>query len=76
MDDCEDLKLLTSHYFPCKVGGKPVSTFIFVDLRKAWLNWENLPKRDNLACKVCGKQLAFLLQVVSHCGLMEGLCKC
>ena len=43
---------LDSYYFPSKVGGKP-----------AWLTLENLPKDDQLACRICKKPCVFLLQV-------------
>lgn len=48
----EDLKQLTSPFFPSKVGGKP-----------AWLDEENLPTPTQLLCDNCAKPLVFLLQV-------------
>ncbi|KAK5581241.1 hypothetical protein RB653_001272 [Dictyostelium firmibasis] len=43
---------LTSNYFPTKVGGKPV-----------WLDLSNIPKREELFCEKCSKQMAFLMQI-------------
>lgn len=43
---------LTSPFFPSKVGGKP-----------SWLHLENLPPSQLLSCKMCKKQMIFLLQV-------------
>lgn len=47
-----DPRLLRSHYFPSKVGGKP-----------AWLSLTPLPTNDELSCPKCNKPLTFLLQV-------------
>ncbi|XP_076440718.1 programmed cell death protein 2-like [Babylonia areolata] len=52
-DDC-DSRLLDSHYFPSKVGGKP-----------AWLSLKPLPPTERLLCSKCGSNLAFLMQVYS-----------
>lgn len=43
---------LESRHFPSKVGGKP-----------AWLDLENLPQTEELACQCCGKPMMFLAQV-------------
>ncbi|EGC36129.1 hypothetical protein DICPUDRAFT_87536 [Dictyostelium purpureum] len=43
---------LTSNYFPNKIGGKP-----------AWLDLGNIPKREELLCEKCSKQMSFLLQI-------------
>lgn len=52
-DDC-DARLLQSHYFPSKVGGKP-----------AWLSLNPIPKTEQLSCPRCNNPLVFLLQVYS-----------
>ena len=52
-DDC-DPRLLKSHYFPSKVGGKP-----------AWLSLNPIPPTDRLTCSKCSGQLVFLMQVYS-----------
>ncbi|KAL4236289.1 Programmed cell death protein 2 [Mactra antiquata] len=49
-----DKKLLTSRYFPSKIGGHP-----------AWLSLDSLPTTDSLACRICKKPTSFLLQVYS-----------
>ncbi|KYQ91176.1 hypothetical protein DLAC_08087 [Tieghemostelium lacteum] len=54
-----DSKQLTSDYFPSKIGGKP-----------AWLDLGHIPKRDDLRCKRCSKQMSFLLQL--YAPLSEG----
>jgi len=43
---------LTSDFFPNKIGGKP-----------AWLDLSCIPKKEELKCSKCSKQLSFLLQV-------------
>ena len=48
----DDSSLLTSPFFPNKVGGKP-----------AWLDLQHLPPSEQLACDVCRKPCVFLLQV-------------
>ena len=52
VEKVSDPELLTSPFFPSKVGGKP-----------AWLDIRNLPAPDSLACRVCGKPPVFLLQL-------------
>ncbi|KAN0041195.1 hypothetical protein ACTFIV_003731 [Dictyostelium citrinum] len=47
-----DKSQLTSNYFPTKVGGKP-----------AWLDLSNIPKKEELFCEKCSKQMSFLMQV-------------
>ncbi|KAF2068845.1 hypothetical protein CYY_009832 [Polysphondylium violaceum] len=47
-----DQNELTSDFFPNKVGGKP-----------AWLDQSSIPKREELKCSKCSKQLSFLLQI-------------
>ena len=44
VEKVSDLDLLTSLFFPSKVGGRP-----------AWLDIRDLPVPDSLACGVCGK---------------------
>ena len=46
--------LLKSRFFPSKVGGKP-----------AWLALNNIPKPEQLSCRICAKPTIFLLQVYS-----------
>ena len=48
----EDFSVLTSPFFPSKVGGLP-----------AWLDPQNLPSPSQLACGVCGRPCVFLLQM-------------
>ena len=48
----DDSSLLTSPFFPNKVGGKP-----------AWLDLQSLPPPERLACDICRKPCVFLLQV-------------
>ncbi|KAF3831372.1 hypothetical protein GH733_000109 [Mirounga leonina] len=43
---------LRSEQFPSKVGGRP-----------AWLGAAGLPRPEELACALCGRPLAFLLQL-------------
>ena len=50
--DKTDKWRLESRFFPSKVGGKP-----------AWLDLENLPSSEELACKLCHKPMTFLAQV-------------
>jgi len=52
--------LLTRHFFPSKVGGRP-----------AWLIPENLPET---ACKRCGAHLRFLMQVNASQGSRKETC--
>lgn len=52
LDKCEPW-LLVNTFFPSKVGGRP-----------AWLDVESIPIADKLKCSECGKQLAFLCQVI------------
>eukprot|EP01132_Coremiostelium_polycephalum_P005417 gene5417-6756_t len=47
-----DSNELTSDYFPNKIGGKP-----------AWLDLGKIPKREELRCKKCSKQMSFLVQI-------------
>ncbi|KAM9978795.1 hypothetical protein ACTFIY_012555 [Dictyostelium cf. discoideum] len=47
-----DKSQLTSNYFPTKVGGKP-----------AWLDLSNIPKKEELICEKCSKQVSFLMQI-------------
>ncbi|KAN0047510.1 hypothetical protein ACTA71_001892 [Dictyostelium dimigraforme] len=47
-----DKSQLTSNYFPTKVGGKP-----------AWLDLGNIPKKEELVCEKCSKQMSFLIQI-------------
>lgn len=51
VDEC-DLRLLKSHHFPSKVGGKP-----------AWLSLNPIPRPEDLSCPKCGSPQLFLLQV-------------
>ena len=69
----EDPALLTSPYFPTKVGGKP-----------AWLDPIHLPTPAQLACQHCGKPCVLLLQLyaplsddpsVYHRSLFIFMCK-
>ena len=69
----EDPVVLTSPYFPTKVGGKP-----------AWLDPVNLPSPQQLACQHCGKPCVLLLQLyaplsdhptVFHRSLFLFMCK-
>lgn len=48
----KDNRLLTSHYFPSKIGGVP-----------AWLDGTNLPSSRDVACGVCKGPTVLLLQV-------------
>lgn len=48
----DDSSPLTSPFFPNKVGGKP-----------AWLDLQNLPLPEQLACDICQKPCVLLLQV-------------
>ena len=52
VEKVSDPELLTSPFFPSKVGGKP-----------AWLDVRNLPAPDSLACRVCSKPPVLLLQI-------------
>ena len=52
VEKVSDPDLLTSLFFPSKVGGKP-----------AWLDIRDLPAPDSLACGVCGKPPVLLLQL-------------
>lgn len=52
LEKCEPW-LLINTFFPSKVGGRP-----------AWLDVESTPEIDRLNCNECGKQLAFLCQVI------------
>ena len=52
VEKVSDPELLTSPFFPSKVGGKP-----------AWLDIRDLPAPDSLACRVCGKPPVLLLQL-------------
>ncbi|EFA78408.1 hypothetical protein PPL_09059 [Heterostelium album PN500] len=47
---------LTSDFFPNKVGGKPVSSWL------SWLDLGNLPLNSDFKCDVCEEQMSFLLQ--------------
>ncbi|KAM5163056.1 programmed cell death protein 2 [Mantella aurantiaca] len=47
---------LRSPQFPCKAGGRP-----------AWLGETGIPGPEALQCGLCGKPLAFLLQVYAPC---------
>jgi pre-rRNA-processing protein TSR4 len=47
-----DLRLLASHYFPSKVGGRP-----------AWLSLNPLQTTDELTCPKCSNPMVFVLQV-------------
>eukprot|EP00056_Hartaetosiga_gracilis_P019855 m.16351 g.16351 ORF g.16351 m.16351 type:complete len:389 (+) comp7988_c0_seq1:23-1189(+) len=58
-EDVTPPQYLTSPNFPSKVGGRP-----------AWLDFENLPREEELTC-YCGKKMVFLAQVYSG-GLFEG----
>ena len=69
----ENPALLTSPYFPTKVGGKP-----------AWLDPVNLPPSEQLTCQHCGKPCVLLLQLyaplsddpaVFHRSLFVFMCK-
>lgn len=63
LEEC-DPWLLINTYFPSKVGGRP-----------AWLDVESIPTIDQLKCSECGKQLAFLCQVCTYCGILMGIFK-
>lgn len=52
VDDPETPESLLRHRFPSKVGGRP-----------AWLDPLDLPKREQLTCRISGRPLDFLLQV-------------
>lgn len=43
---------LTNRYFPSKIGGKP-----------AWLDLDNMPSANELACKICSQPMSFICQV-------------
>lgn len=47
-----DNRLLSSHFFPSKVGGKP-----------SWLSLNPLPETEDLLCTECQAVLRFLLQI-------------
>ena len=51
-DDVASKLLMTSGFFPSKIGGTP-----------AWLNLQDLPDPSCMLCKICQKPMAFLLQV-------------
>lgn len=44
--------ILSSRFFPSKVGGKP-----------AWLNLEHIPRAEDLQCESCKDPCIFLCQV-------------
>ncbi|XP_975337.2 programmed cell death protein 2 [Tribolium castaneum] len=50
-EECEPWQV-ESYQFPTKIGGKP-----------AWLDFENLPKPENLQCETCHEPLIFLCQI-------------
>ncbi|CAE8706370.1 unnamed protein product, partial [Polarella glacialis] len=57
-------RLLTRHFFPSKVGGRP-----------AWLIPEKLPDAvEELTCEKCGNRLRFLLQVYASQGETKERC--
>lgn len=47
--------LLHPRFFPSKVGGKP-----------AWLDLKNLPKCEDLLCKICKDPMIYLCQVIYY----------
>uniref|UniRef100_A0A6M2DPR9 Putative programmed cell death protein n=1 Tax=Xenopsylla cheopis TaxID=163159 RepID=A0A6M2DPR9_XENCH len=51
LSECESW-LLSSKYFPSKVGGKP-----------AWLSLKDLPSSESLQCDLCKEPTVFLCQV-------------
>jgi len=51
-EKCDDSILLSSLFFPSKLGGRP-----------GWLRFDALPASDQLTCGNCEKQLVFLCQV-------------
>ncbi len=52
VEKVDDPSVLSSSFFPSKVGGKP-----------AWLNLQDLPRPQSVSCKKCRFPLLFLLQV-------------
>ncbi|XP_013080026.2 programmed cell death protein 2-like isoform X1 [Biomphalaria glabrata] len=52
IEEDTDLRLLRSHFFPSKVGGKP-----------SWLSLSPIPESENLQCMKCKGMLIFLMQV-------------
>lgn len=48
----QDGWLLTSRFFPSKIGGTP-----------AWLDLQNLPEAKELLCDYCNEPCIFLCQV-------------
>ncbi|XP_059162826.1 programmed cell death protein 2-like [Physella acuta] len=51
-EDDQDPRLLCSHFFPSKIGGKP-----------SWLSLSPLPEPDVLRCLKCNGMTIFLMQV-------------
>lgn len=52
VEEDTDLRLLSSHFFPSKVGGTP-----------SWLCLDNLPAPENLQCSKCNGPTLLLVQV-------------
>ncbi|GFS25455.1 programmed cell death protein 2 [Elysia marginata] len=52
VEEDTDLRLLSSHFFPSKVGGKP-----------SWLCLNNIPTTESLQCSKCNGPTLLLLQV-------------
>ncbi|KAK3766943.1 hypothetical protein RRG08_040462 [Elysia crispata] len=52
VEEDTDLRLLSSHFFPSKVGGKP-----------SWLCLDNIPSPENLQCSKCNGPTLLLVQV-------------
>lgn len=52
VEEDTDLRLLKSHFFSSKIGGKP-----------SWLSLEPILGSDDLKCKKCGDPCIFLMQV-------------
>ncbi|CAL1545453.1 unnamed protein product [Lymnaea stagnalis] len=60
IEDDTDLRLLSSHFFPSKVGGKP-----------AWLSLDPIPDFDDLRCQKCNSTTVFLMQVYAPLQMRE-----
>ncbi|KAH9504649.1 Programmed cell death protein 2 [Bulinus truncatus] len=52
IEEDTDLRLLNSHFFPSKVGGKP-----------SWLSLNSLPDSEEIQCVKCKGIMIFLMQV-------------